>query len=45
MGQSRFILAAAVAAIWVASVPDAAIAAGGVPRFNRDIRPILADKC
>jgi hypothetical protein len=45
MRQLRFILAAAVAALCVAFSPAAVIAAGGIPRFNRDIRPILADKC
>src|SRR5882757_9491686 len=42
MGQFRLILAAAIAA---SCVPRAGYAADDAPRFNRDIRPILAEKC
>jgi hypothetical protein len=45
MGQSRFILTAAFAAIWAVFLPSNGSAAERVPRFNRDIRPILAEKC
>lgn len=45
MGHSRFILPAAVAAISAAVLPSHGVAAERVPRFNRDIRPILAEKC
>ncbi len=45
MGQSRFILAAAWTALVVACAPRLAVAADDLPGFNRDIRPILAEKC
>jgi hypothetical protein len=38
-------LSAALAALCVFAVPQAGAAADDVPRFNRDIRPILADNC
>jgi hypothetical protein len=45
MGQSRFILAAILAATGAAIAPIPGRAADKVPRFNRDILPILSEKC
>jgi Protein of unknown function (DUF1553)/Protein of unknown function (DUF1549)/Planctomycete cytochrome C len=45
MGLCRSILTLAIAAICVATIPQWGVAADRVPRFNRDIRPILGDKC
>src|SRR5262245_26166007 len=45
MGHSWFILAAAAAALWAAVSPAHCLAAERAPRFNREIRPILDDKC
>src|SRR3954467_11343981 len=45
MGHSRIILAVAVAAFGAFCSTGGVSAADDAPRFNRDIRPILADKC
>ncbi|HEX4412738.1 MAG TPA: PSD1 and planctomycete cytochrome C domain-containing protein [Lacipirellulaceae bacterium] len=45
MGQSRLIFAAGWTALVLACAPRLTVAADDVPRFNRDIRPILAEKC
>src|SRR5215510_8709703 len=45
MGHSRIILSTAVAVLGVVSTGGRLWAADDAPSFNRDIRPILADKC
>src|SRR4051812_19843610 len=45
MGHSRIILVVAVAAFGAVCSAGRVSVADGAPRFNRDIRPILADKC
>src|SRR3954467_2626887 len=45
MGHSRIILAVAVAAFGAFCSAGGVSAADDAPRFNRDIRPILADRC
>lgn len=45
MGQFRFILSAAVAAISLVFAPGSARAVDDTPQFNRDILPILSGHC
>ncbi len=45
MGHSRIILTAAFAAFSAAWAPGHLLAADESPHFNRDIRPILEDRC
>src|SRR4051812_14931329 len=45
MGHSRIILVVAVAAFGAVCSAGRVSVADDAPRFNRDIRPILADKC
>src|SRR6478609_1336997 len=45
MGHSRIILSAAIAVLGIVWTAGRAFAADNGPGFNRDIRPILADKC
>jgi hypothetical protein len=45
MGQYRIILTATIAAIGIVVATGPASIAEVTPGFNRDIRPILADKC
>ncbi len=45
MGHSRISLWSAIAACVVVCMSDHLMAADDAPRFNRDIRPILADRC
>jgi hypothetical protein len=45
MGHSRIILSTAIAVFGIGWTTGGVSAADDAPRFNRDIRPILADKC
>ena len=45
MGHFRIILPAALVALSAGVAVRQALAADPAPRFNRDIRPILADRC